>query len=81
MTDIEALKEALIHELEGAEKEIEFTQMIGGITNKIVNDSYKILRKFSKKQLIALVISYRMDKVLDIIDKMENTRKGLKDND
>lgn len=71
MEDIEKLKKSLIGELQMAEKDIAYMKVIGGITNKMVNDSYKVLFNFSKKQLITLIISYRVDIINNIIDKME----------
>lgn len=71
MEDIEKLKKSLIGELQMAEKDIAYMKVIGGSTNKMVNDSYKVLFNFSKKQLITLIISYRVDIINNIIDKME----------
>lgn len=74
MTDIEKLKEALIDECKDAEKEIEFMKEHNTMLNRMIINSYIVLSDFSKKDIITLLITYRIDKVNSIVDKILNKR-------
>lgn len=74
MTNNEKLRKVLIDECNDAEKEIEFMKEHNQILNRMINDSYIILSDFSKKDIITLLISYRLDKVNSIVDKILNIR-------
>ena len=75
MTHIEKLREALIAECKDAKKEIEFMKEHNETLNRMIINSYIVLSDFSKEQIITLLISYRIDKVNSIVDKILNIRQ------
>ena len=74
MTNIEKLRKALIDECNDAKKEIEFMKEHNQTLNRMIINSYIVLSDFTKEQIITLLISYRIDKVNSIVDKILNIR-------